>query len=94
MEEQSAEMHSETPRPGLYQCGFCKKNYARSDHLIRHVRSRMSTEHWLDGMDLANYLITDTSERPFKCEICYKGFGRMWVWSQPVSCHEILTMSM
>ena len=41
MEEQSGEMHNETPRPGLYQCGFCKKNYARSDHLIRHVRSRM-----------------------------------------------------
>lgn len=45
-------------------------------------------------MDLANYLIADTSERPFKCEICCKGFGRMSVWSQPVSCHEILTVSM
>ena len=32
-------------------------------------------------MNLADYLIADTSERPFKCEICYKGFGRMWVWS-------------
>lgn len=25
----------------FYQCGVCKKVYARADHLIRHVRSRM-----------------------------------------------------
>ncbi|KAK2759873.1 hypothetical protein FQN54_002607 [Arachnomyces sp. PD_36] len=24
---------------GLFQCGYCKKNYNRADHLIRHVRS-------------------------------------------------------
>ena len=24
---------------GLFQCGYCKRNYNRADHLIRHVRS-------------------------------------------------------
>lgn len=36
---------SETPTKtdqGLFQCGYCKKNYNRADHLIRHVRSRGS----------------------------------------------------
>lgn len=27
------------PLTGMYQCGFCKAEYARSDHLVRHVRS-------------------------------------------------------
>ncbi|KAJ5698537.1 hypothetical protein N7462_000542 [Penicillium macrosclerotiorum] len=25
---------------GLYQCGHCKRNYTRADHLIRHIRSQ------------------------------------------------------
>ena len=26
------------PATGMYQCGFCKAEYGRSDHLVRHVR--------------------------------------------------------
>ncbi|KAJ5653307.1 C6 and C2H2 transcription factor [Penicillium lividum] len=36
---------SETPQipsRGFYQCGVCKKEYGRADHLIRHVRSHTS----------------------------------------------------
>ncbi|KAB8261866.1 hypothetical protein BDV32DRAFT_148188 [Aspergillus pseudonomiae] len=29
-------------RTGFYQCGVCRKHYARPDHLIRHVRSHTS----------------------------------------------------
>lgn len=29
-----------TTQPGMFQCGSCKKNYKRLDHLARHVRSR------------------------------------------------------
>ncbi|EKV07620.1 hypothetical protein PDIG_63530 [Penicillium digitatum PHI26] len=32
---------SRGPARGFYQCGVCKKDYGRADHLIRHVRSRM-----------------------------------------------------
>ncbi|KGO71711.1 Zinc finger, C2H2 [Penicillium italicum] len=32
---------SSGPARGFYQCGVCKKEYDRADHLIRHVRSRM-----------------------------------------------------
>ncbi|GKU07071.1 transcription factor [Fusarium langsethiae] len=28
-----------TTQPGMFQCGSCKKNYKRLDHLARHVRS-------------------------------------------------------
>ncbi|RAQ69503.1 C6 and C2H2 transcription factor [Aspergillus flavus] len=31
-------------RTGFYQCGVCRKHYARPDHLIRHVRSRKSID--------------------------------------------------
>ncbi|KAJ6186172.1 hypothetical protein N7519_007473 [Penicillium mononematosum] len=30
-----------TAQSGMFQCGSCKKNYKRLDHLARHVRSRM-----------------------------------------------------
>lgn len=30
----------EAPAPGFFQCGSCKRQYKRLDHLARHVRSR------------------------------------------------------
>ncbi|RGP75129.1 hypothetical protein FLONG3_5813 [Fusarium longipes] len=35
---------STTTQPGMFQCGSCKKNYKRLDHLARHVRSRISSK--------------------------------------------------
>ena len=32
-------MSLETAPTGMYQCGMCKAEYARADHLVRHVRS-------------------------------------------------------
>ncbi|KAF4466336.1 zinc finger protein [Fusarium albosuccineum] len=33
-----------TPESGMFQCGSCKKNYKRLDHLARHVRSHTQTK--------------------------------------------------
>ncbi|KAK2672425.1 Zinc finger C2H2-type [Fusarium oxysporum f. sp. vasinfectum] len=33
-----------TTQPGMFQCGSCKKNYKRLDHLARHVRSHTQTK--------------------------------------------------
>ncbi|KAK6698100.1 hypothetical protein SNK03_010881 [Fusarium graminearum] len=35
---------STTTQPGMFQCGSCKKNYKRLDHLARHVRSHTQTK--------------------------------------------------
>ena len=58
-------------RTGFYQCGVCRKHYARPDHLIRHVRSRESIdpERETHGL-IAQLLITIASSRYFGQTFC------------------------
>jgi hypothetical protein len=43
----------------MFQCGSCKKNYKRLDHLARHVRSRKSYPPPRQLSDWGCWLTTD-----------------------------------
>jgi uncharacterized Zn-finger protein len=64
-----------TTQPGMFQCGSCKKNYKRLDHLARHVRSRVFASS-IDSVIVAYLLYLDTQTKPYKCHVCPKAFTR------------------
>jgi hypothetical protein len=62
----------------IFQCGTCFQSYTRLDHLARHVRSRkiLYVHPVCLGYSLNTLNIVDTQEKPYRCGVCNKRFGR------------------
>lgn len=66
-------------QPSPFKCNVCQRTYARIDHLSRHFRLR-EDPYYHPALELAaNYASSDTSERPYRCEACFKTFNRPYV---------------
>ncbi|XP_031771363.1 uncharacterized protein LOC100871569 [Apis florea] len=82
-------IHSDA-RP--YVCEFCKKTFNRyyqNHSTIRNFLSPFCNRQQLNTVPLSgnlrNHVFTHTNERPYKCELCGKGFNQM----SNLVCHKV-----
>ena len=61
-------------RSAQKQCSTCGRRFTRTEHLVRHERTRMNLAHGSIGSLTDD--VTDTRDKPFPCSYCDLAFSR------------------